>query len=145
MTNTVKEHSDLKSPHGLGSVFEVMLSASVVLPVSTCFKGAITRHEGMTPRVAASVAVGAQALADFSLQMQAVTLTFMALLGAGLAQSESSRLALNDQEEPPPSLMTRRTGLARRVQFYERSKRPVCEKSKRPAAVYTVSKDADAD
>ena len=52
----------------------------------------------MVPRVATSVAilVGVQALVDFSLQIQAVTLTFMALLGAGVAQSESSRLALND-------------------------------------------------
>ena len=49
----------------------------------------------MVPRIAASVAflVGFNALVDFSLQIQAVALTFMALLGAGVAQSESSRLA----------------------------------------------------
>jgi hypothetical protein len=38
----------------------------------------------------------AQALVDFSLQMQAVTLTLLALLGAGVAQSESSWMAVND-------------------------------------------------
>jgi hypothetical protein len=40
--------------------------------------------------------VGAQALVDFSLQIQAITLTFVAVLGAGVAQSESSRLAVRD-------------------------------------------------
>jgi hypothetical protein len=36
------------------------------------------------------------ALADFSLQIQAVALTFAGILGAGVAQSESSRVALHD-------------------------------------------------
>jgi O-antigen ligase len=84
---------------GLGLVFGSMLVASVVLLVLRCLKGAATRQEGVTvPCVAASVAflVGVHALADFSLQIQAVALTFMALLGAGVAQSKSSRLALND-------------------------------------------------
>jgi hypothetical protein len=40
--------------------------------------------------------LGAHALVDFSMQMQAVAITFMALLGAGVAQSASSRLALED-------------------------------------------------
>ena len=50
------------------------------------------------PCVAASVAflLGAHALVDFTLQMQAIAITFMALLGAGVAQSESSRLTLAD-------------------------------------------------
>ena len=50
------------------------------------------------PRVAAAVSflVGIHALVDFSLQIQAVALTFMAVLGAGVAQSESSRLELKD-------------------------------------------------
>jgi hypothetical protein len=41
--------------------------------------------------------VGAHALVDFSLQMQAVVLTFVAALGAGVAQSESSRASLEDE------------------------------------------------
>ena len=50
------------------------------------------------PCVAASVAflLGVHSLVDFGLQMQAITITFMALLGAGVAQSESSRLTLED-------------------------------------------------
>jgi hypothetical protein len=84
---------------GLGVVFGSMLVASVLLLVLTCVKGATTRQENLTiPRVAASVGflVGVQALVDFSLQIQAVALTFMAVLGAGVAQSQSSRLALRD-------------------------------------------------
>ena len=83
---------------GLGLVFGSMLVACVALLVLKCVNGAINRQDSMTPRVAASVAilVGVQALVDFSLQIQAVTLTFMALLGAGVAQSESSRLVLSD-------------------------------------------------
>jgi O-antigen ligase len=83
---------------GLGLVFGSMLIACVILLVLKCIQGAINRQDSMTPRVVTSVAIllGVQALVDFSLQMQAVTLTFMALLGAGVAQSESSRLAMGD-------------------------------------------------
>src|SRR5262249_52971776 len=84
---------------GLGLLFGSMLVASVVLLVLRCVKGAIARraHETM-PCVAASVAflLGAHVLVDFSLQIQAIALTFMALLGAGVAQSASSRKALED-------------------------------------------------
>jgi O-antigen ligase len=84
---------------GLGLVFGSMLVASVLLLVLSCVKGATTRREHSTiPRVAASVAflVGIHALVDFGLQIQAITLTFMAVLGAGVAQSESSRKTLGD-------------------------------------------------
>jgi O-antigen ligase len=84
---------------GLGLLFGSLLIAAVVLLVFRCINGATTRHGNVTvPRVAASVAilVGVHALVDFSLQIQAVTLTFMAILGAGVAQSESSRVALTD-------------------------------------------------
>ena len=84
---------------GLGLVFGSMLVASVLALVLRCISGSITRRHGMTvPRVAASAAflVGVHALVDFSLQIQAVALTFMAILGAGVAQSESSRLSLGD-------------------------------------------------
>jgi O-antigen ligase len=84
---------------GLGLVFGSFFVAIVVLLALRCLKGALTRQENVTvPRVAAGVAflVGAQALVDFSLQIQAVTLTFTAVLGAGTAQSQSSRLALKD-------------------------------------------------
>ena len=84
---------------GLGLVFGTLLIAAVVLLALRCARGSIRRRENaMVPAVAASAAclVGVHALVDFSLQIQAVALTFMALLGAGVAQSESSRLAIED-------------------------------------------------
>jgi O-antigen ligase len=84
---------------GLGLPFGLMLVASVVLLVLRCVKGAMVRRENeLIPCVAASVGflLGAHALVDFSLQMQAVAITFMAMLGAGVAQSASSRWALED-------------------------------------------------
>src|SRR5262249_42979119 len=84
---------------GLGLVFGSMLVASVALLVLRCVRGAMRRQANETmPCVAASVAflLGVHTLVDFSLQMQAIAITFMALLGAGVAQSESSRLALED-------------------------------------------------
>jgi O-antigen ligase len=84
---------------GLGVVFGAMLLGAVGLLILRCVKAATVRQENATiPAVAASVGVlvGVHALVDFSLQIQAVALTFAALLGAGVAQSTSSRLALND-------------------------------------------------
>ncbi len=85
---------------GLGLVFGGMLVASLVLLALRCVKGAITRlQDGITPCVSAGVAflLGAHSLVDFSVQIQAVGVTFMALLGAGVAQSKSSRLIVADQ------------------------------------------------
>jgi O-antigen ligase len=85
---------------GLGLVFGCLLVGSILLLVLRCFWGSVTRVENaMVPCVAASMAcmVGAHALVDFSLQMQAVALTFVAALGAGVAQSESSRAPLEDE------------------------------------------------
>jgi O-antigen ligase len=84
---------------GLGLLFGAMLIASIVLLVLRCVKGALTRQENDTiPCVAAAAAVlaGADSLVDFSLQIQAIGVTFMALLGAGVAQSQSSRVMLAD-------------------------------------------------
>jgi len=70
-----------------------------VILVIRCAKGALQRRQdSIVPQVAASVAclVGVHALVDFSLQMQAVALSFMALLGTGVAQAESSRVSLKD-------------------------------------------------
>jgi O-antigen ligase len=85
---------------GLGLLFGSMLVASVVLLVLRCVKGALTRRKNeMMPCVAASVAflLGVHSLVDFSLQLQAIAITFMAVLGAGVAQSESSRLTLKEK------------------------------------------------
>jgi len=84
---------------GLGIVFGAMLIGAVALLAIRCAKGALRRRQdAIVPQVAASVAclVGVHALVDFSLQMQAVGLTFMAVLGTGVAQAESSRVALED-------------------------------------------------
>jgi O-antigen ligase len=84
---------------GLGVPFGLMLIASVGLLVVRCIKAAGARKESaMVPAVAASVGllVGVHALVDFSLQIQGITLTFAALLGAGVAQSSSSRVATDD-------------------------------------------------
>src|SRR5262245_52153029 len=84
---------------GLGLLFGSMLVASIVLLALRCVRGAMRRQESeMIPCVAAGVTflVGAHSLIDFSLQIQSIAITFMALLGAGVAQSESSRLSLED-------------------------------------------------
>jgi hypothetical protein len=95
---TVAHNTYLEAFQGLGLIFGPMLVATVAVLVWRCVTGAATRQMNETPCLAASVGflLGAHALVDFSLQLQAVAITFMALLGAGVAQSESSRLALAD-------------------------------------------------
>jgi hypothetical protein len=81
----------LEELQGLGLLFGTMLIASVVVLVWDCLKGARTRQRDATiPAIAASVSflVGAHALVDISLQIQAVTLSYMAILGAGVAQAK---------------------------------------------------------
>jgi O-antigen ligase len=83
---------------GLGLVFGSMLIVSVLLLIIRCLRGAVTRRDKTVPCVAIAAAslVGVHAIVDFGLQIQAVGLTFAAILGAGVAQSRSSRLALQD-------------------------------------------------
>jgi hypothetical protein len=79
---------------GLGLFFGAILIGCVAILVWDCLKGARTRKRDATiPAVAASVSflVGVNAFADFSLQIQAVTLTYMAILGAGVAQATDPR------------------------------------------------------
>jgi len=63
----------------------------------------------MVPAVATGVAflVGVHALVDFSLQIQAVTLTFVAILGAGVAQSTNSRQIIGDRLVHEPIVSNR--------------------------------------
>jgi O-antigen ligase len=96
---TAAHDTYLEAFQGLGLIFGPMLVASVVVLVWRCIKGAAARQTNETvPCVAAAVAclLGAHALIDFTLQLQAIAITFMALLGAGVAQSESSRVTLAD-------------------------------------------------
>jgi O-antigen ligase len=86
------ENTYLEVLQGLGLLFGAMLIGSVLALVFACVKGAKTRQRAVTiPTVAVgvSVLVGVHALVDFSLQVQAVTLTYMAILGVGVAQAES--------------------------------------------------------
>jgi hypothetical protein len=92
---------------GLGLVFGAMLIASVILLVWDCMRGARTRQRDATvPTIAASVSVlvGVNALVDFSLQLQAVTLTYMALLGAGVAQARDVPFLHHDQSTQRSSI-----------------------------------------
>ena len=84
---------------GLGLLFGGALIACLALLVWKCLRGAVSRRRDATASVVATSAallVGLHAMVDFSLQIEAVTLTFMALLGAGVAQSESSRRVTAD-------------------------------------------------
>ena len=59
----------------------------------------MTRRENeLIPCVAAGIAflIGVDSLVNFSVQLEAIGVTFMAVLGAGVAQSYSSRLVLAD-------------------------------------------------
>ncbi len=84
---------------GLGVPGACLLIASVGALGYRCAVGALKRQQSIAPSCVATavvVLVGTHAFVDFSLQIQAVTLTFMALLGCGLAQAESSRHNLAD-------------------------------------------------
>jgi O-antigen ligase len=92
-------NSYLEIVQGLGLLFGACLIVSVALLALRCILGAQKRKLNATlPYIAGSAAclIGASALVDFSLQIQAVTLTFMAVLGTGTAQSESSQRVSND-------------------------------------------------
>jgi O-Antigen ligase len=75
---------------GLGVVFGSLLIGSVVVLVVRCARAVTVRHRDATIAAAAvgvSFLVGVHALFDFSLEIQAVTLTYMAVLGLGVAQA----------------------------------------------------------
>jgi O-antigen ligase len=79
---------------GLGIPAAALFSAMLFFLVARCAYAALTRKSSSTaPMVAASVSVmvGLHSFVDFSMQMQAVALTWTALLGAGVAQSWSSQ------------------------------------------------------
>jgi O-antigen ligase len=84
---------------GLGLVFGTMLVGCLVWLAAICFRGAMRRERDATAAIVAtvvSVVVGVHALVDFSIQIEGVAITFMALLGAGVAQSQSSRVSTSD-------------------------------------------------
>ncbi len=78
---------------GLGIPAAALFFAMLFVLVARCATAALTRHSSSTaPLVATSAAVivGLHAFIDFSMQIEAVALTWTALLGAGVAQSWSS-------------------------------------------------------
>jgi O-antigen ligase len=79
---------------GLGIPVAALFFAMLLFLVARCACAALTRKSASTaPLVAASasVIVGLHSFVDFSMQIQAVALTWTALLGAGIAQSWSSQ------------------------------------------------------
>jgi O-antigen ligase len=86
----------LEIVQGLGIPAALVFLAGMGALLQRCFAGALTRRRSVTAPLAASaasVAVLLHAFVDFSLQSQAVALTWIALVGAGVAQSWSSRIA----------------------------------------------------
>ena len=84
---------------GLGVVFGTMLIGCLVWLTAMCFRGAMKRERDATAAIVATgvaVVVGVHALVDFSVQIEGVAITFMAVLGAGVAQSQSSRVSTSD-------------------------------------------------
>jgi O-antigen ligase len=84
---------------GLGVVFGALLIGAVGWISSLCLKGATTREMNLTvPRAAFSISmlVSLHSLADFSMQIQGITVTVMAILGAGTAQAFSSRVRTSE-------------------------------------------------
>jgi O-antigen ligase len=77
----------------IGIIAAAALVMAVAWCVVLCLIGAFRRNrDQMFPiiAVAAAIVVGSHALTDFSLQIPAVAVTFAAILGAGVAQSQSS-------------------------------------------------------
>ncbi|PRH89250.1 hypothetical protein C5L14_01250 [Labrys okinawensis] len=89
----------LEALQGLGLAFGTMLIALVAWLLGLCVTGTLRRRRHRAPLVCAigaGILLGVHALVDFSLQIQAISLTFMALLGAGVSQWASSGVNLSD-------------------------------------------------
>ena len=88
-------HNDyLENTLELGIPAAILLAASVVLLAIACARGVFRRRRNaIIPGigVAASLLVGVHACFDFSLQIPAVSLSYLLLLGAGVAQSTPTR------------------------------------------------------
>jgi O-antigen ligase len=89
----------LEAFQGLGVVAGAMFIACVIVLVAKCLRGANERRQAaVIPGIATSVAflVGVDGLVSSGLQIQSIALTFMTLLGAGVAQCKTSRLDVGD-------------------------------------------------
>ncbi|MBB4200566.1 O-antigen ligase [Rhodoblastus sphagnicola] len=84
---------------GLGIPMAGLFLLAILYLLGRCVHASLTRKTSATAplvAVAVTVLVGLHAFVDFSLQMQAIALTWTALLAAGVAQSWSSRSATQD-------------------------------------------------
>lgn len=87
-------NSYLEVLQGLGLLGGILLLLVLLALVVRCVLASARRNRDATAPLcaaAASVVVALHSFADFSLQIQAVALTWVALLGAGVSQSWSSR------------------------------------------------------
>ena len=92
-------NSYLEVFQGLGLIFGTILLLAFVYLLFRCLKGIARRRQNMMSScvaVSVFILVAVDALVDFGFEIQAVTLTAMALLGAGVAQSFSSQVNVAD-------------------------------------------------
>jgi O-antigen ligase len=94
----------LETVQGLGIPFSALFLVGLLALVIRCAHASLTREHGVTaPLVATSACliVGLHAFVDFSLQVQAVAITWTALLAAGVARSVSGRVRRLCWSTPP--------------------------------------------
>ena len=87
-------NSYLEALLGLGAPVAIILFVGLGALVAQCLRGTLIRkRDRLAPSVAvgASLIVACHGLIDFSIQLQGIALSYAALLGAGYAQSWSSR------------------------------------------------------
>jgi O-antigen ligase len=87
-------NSFLEAILGLGIPMAFVLFTGFAALLFQCIRGALTRkRDRLAPAVAvaATLVVACHALVDFSIQLQGIALSYAALLGAGYAQSWTSR------------------------------------------------------
>jgi O-antigen ligase len=92
---------------GLGIPMAVLFFAMLLLLAARCAYAALIRRSSASASLAATsatVIVGLHSFVDFSMQIQAVALTWTALLAAGVAQSWSRRIDTRQKAANPWSL-----------------------------------------
>ena len=99
-----KAHNDyLEILLGLGVPAGMAIIVGILSLVYRCFRGVFVRQRNSYMPMAAvlvGILVGFHAFFDFSLQIQAIAMTFAVILGVGVAQSVSDRSGLGLQRLP---------------------------------------------
>ncbi|HEX2554750.1 MAG TPA: O-antigen ligase family protein [Microvirga sp.] len=106
-------NTPLEAVQGLGIPAAALLLIGLGALALRCLRGALSRERNAQAPLAAcgaTLLVSLHALFDFSLQIQAVAITWVALLGAGVAQSWSSRTDTSDGEQRPRRAPERMSG-----------------------------------